>query len=312
MSLSVPRTRLVHAAAIVLLSLLWAAGSLRADLLPASTVATLPPFLAGAAPLAFLGVIAGTLALLRRAPWPRRAQVLSALWIAFGLFLAPAWLVHIAQSSVPSLTRVALFALVPVFAVVLEPHLDSAAQRPSFSLASSLAAVLGMLLVFGLQVPSSFTAAAAQAGLVAAALLIAAANCHAVHVARDLPPRSRAPFNALVASTAFALLITSSFLVREHMPSASHASALLWPALVDFPALALLFWLFPRLSALRITARFLLAPLLAALISLVIVAPQISLRAAAGLLLVAAASAWLLCAPNESSPSKSPLGLAPD
>ncbi|HEV2214105.1 MAG TPA: hypothetical protein VGR64_02375, partial [Terracidiphilus sp.] len=312
MSRPAARTPLRHAAALLLLSLLWAAGSLRADLLPDSAANELPPFLAGALPLAVLAVFAATIALLHRASWPRRTQALSALWIAFGLFLAPAWLVHIAQSSVPSFTRVALFALVPVFAVVLEPHLDAAAQRPSFSLASSLAAVLGMLLIFGLQMPSSFTVAASQAGLVVAALLVAAANFLAVRLARSLPPRSRTPFNALVAIIASAMLTASSLLAGEHLRAALHASALLWPAIVDLPALALLFWLFPRLSALRMTTRFLLAPLLAALLSLLIAAPQISLRATAGLLLVATSSAWLLGAPGESAPSDSPLGLTRD
>ncbi|HEU5458444.1 MAG TPA: hypothetical protein VFU68_07480 [Terracidiphilus sp.] len=306
------RTRLLHAAALVLLSLLWAAGSFRADLLPASFSATLPFFFAAALPLALLAVFAAAIALLGRSPWPRGKHALSALWIALGLFLAPAWLTHLAQSSVSSLARVALFALVPVFAVVLEPHLDPIASRPPVSLAASIAAVLGMLLVFGLELPSTLAAAAAQGALMLAAFLIAAANCHAVHIARVLPPRSLASFTALAAAAAFAMLLASGFLLGPRLPSALHASALLWPTLVDLPALALLFWLFPRLSALHMTTRFLLAPLFAALVSALIVAPRISLRAACGLLLIAAASAWLLFAPGESTPADVPLQITPD
>lgn len=297
-----PRTRITHAAALLLLSLLWAADSLRVDLLPSYVFSASPPFLGAAIPLAFFALAAAILALLRRSTWPSRKQALSALWIALGLFVAPAWLLHLTHGSVPSLTRVALFSLVPVFAVVFEPHMDPEASRPSFGLAASLAAVFGMLLLFGFETPASLTAAAEQCALILAAALIAAANCLAVRATRTLPRASLSSFAFFVAATACALLIASGFLAGEFpLHAAAFAPAILWSLLVDFPALALLFWLFPRLSALRMTTRFLFAPLFAALVSALIFAPHVSLIAALGLLLVAASATWLLFAPAHSS-----------
>jgi drug/metabolite transporter (DMT)-like permease len=302
MSQPASQSRITHSAALLALSLLWAAGSLRADLLPAGAFSALPPFLSAAIPLALLAVVAAILALLRRSAWPRGRQALSALWITFGLFIAPAWLLHLTHGSVPSLTRVALFSLVPVFAVVLEPHIDPEASRPSFGFAASLAAMLGMLLLFGFQMPSSLTAAAAQCALILAASLIAVANCLAVRATRTLTRGSLSSFAFFVAAAACTLLIASSFLAGEFpLHAAAFAPTLLWSSLVDFPALALLFWLFPRLSALRMTTRFLFAPLLAALVSALILAPRISPFSALGLLVLTASAGWLLFVPAHSA-----------
>jgi drug/metabolite transporter (DMT)-like permease len=302
---------LIPASALLVLSLLWAAGSLRADLLSDSATSALPPLEGAAIPLALLAVAAALIAFVRRAPWPHGNQLLPAVSIAFGLFVAPAWLLRLAQNSVPSLMRVALFSLVPVFAVVLEPHLDPELPHASFGLAASLTAVLGMLLVFPLDLPGSLTAAAAQGALVVAAVLIAASNCLAVRVARAQPAGSLASFTAIVAAFAAAALLLSSLIDRgSRFRTPEHASALLWPLLIDLPALALLFWLFRRLSAVRMTTRFLFAPLLATLVSALILAPHISLSDACGLLLLAASAAWLLLAPNDpAAPDASELHL---
>ncbi|HVC48488.1 MAG TPA: hypothetical protein VND90_14710 [Terracidiphilus sp.] len=318
MSLRTSRKSFTPAVALLVLSLLWAAGSLRADLLPNPAPADLPPLERAAIPLALLALAAVLIALVRRAPWPRGSQLLLALSVALGLFVAPAWLVQLTQNSVPSLTRVALFSLVPVFAVVLEPHLslrsEPDAPRIAFGLAASLAAVLGALLLFPLDLPGSLTAAAAQCALVLAAFLIAASNCLAVRAARALPPGSLASFAALAGAFAAAALLLSSLIVspsRFRIPAP--ASTLLWPLQVDLPALALLFWLFRRLTAVRMTTRFLFAPLFATLISALILAPHISLRDACGLLLLAVSGAWLLFASNEpSNADASPLRLSRD
>jgi drug/metabolite transporter (DMT)-like permease len=297
MSLRSSRKHFIPAAVLLVLSLLWAAGSLRADLLADSAGSSFPTLESAAIPLAFLAVAAAFIAFVRRAPWPRGKQWLSALSAAAGLFVAPTWLLRVAQDSVPSLTRVVLFSLVPVFAVVLEPHFDPNARRISCGLVASLAAVLGMLLVFPLDLPGSPVAAAGQGALVLAAVLIAASNCFAVQAARVLPPRALASFAAVVAAFAAAALLLSSFAaIQPRFRIPAQASALLWPLLVDLPALALLFWLFRHLSAVRMTTRFLLAPLLATLISALILAPHISLRDACGLLLLAASASWLLFA----------------
>jgi drug/metabolite transporter (DMT)-like permease len=75
---------------------------------------------------------------------------------------------------------------------------------------------------------------------------------------------------------------------------------LAWSAAVGLPGLLLLFWLMRWISAVRMTTRFVLAPLFAALFGLVFLRPTMGLRIWLGLLLVAAGAGWLLFAPEEA------------
>ena len=105
--------------ALLLLCFLWSLGSLRSDLLPAR-------FAAGSSPLerqaltwrhllsllALQAVVACTVA-----AWDGNLGLRSILGL--GLFVVPALLVESARAKFPISTRVALFSLVPVFAVVV-------------------------------------------------------------------------------------------------------------------------------------------------------------------------------------------------
>ena len=70
--------------------------------------------------------------------------------------------------------------------------------------------------------------------------------------------------------------------------------------LIDVPGLFLLFWLMARLAASRMTARFLIAPLLASLAGLALERMLPPVRGMLGLLLLAGGSGWLVFAPAES------------
>ena len=74
--------------------------------------------------------------------------------------------------------------------------------------------------------------------------------------------------------------------------------------LVDIPGLFLLFWIMGRLSASRMTARFLLAPLFALLAGLALEQTLPPLRALLGIVLLAGGSGWLVFAPAESEVEK--------
>ena len=63
---------------------------------------------------------------------------------------------------------------------------------------------------------------------------------------------------------------------------------------LDLPALLLLFWLMRRMTAARMTLRFVLGPLIASLAGVALFAPTVSARAWLGLALMAAGSAWML------------------
>jgi drug/metabolite transporter (DMT)-like permease len=76
-------------------------------------------------------------------------------------------------------------------------------------------------------------------------------------------------------------------------------------------ALGLLFWLMRRMTAVRMTTRYLIAPLIANLLSLAFLRPQVQLRSWLGLLLIALGSGWLLLAPaGEPEQTGSSLGIS--
>ena len=85
---------------------------------------------------------------------------------------------------------------------------------------------------------------------------------------------------------------------------------LIWSAAVGLPALLLLFWLMRRMSAVRMTTRFVIAPLITALFGVALFHPQASLRGILGFVLIAAGAGWLLFAPDKESDGASlPLNL---
>ena len=177
-------------AGFLLLCALWAADSLRSDLLPPSAISTLPSLERQALQFALLAVAAAVAAAFRRAQWPRGRQFGHSVLAGVGLFLVPALLVHFSREWISDLSRVALFSLVPVFALVFEPYFGSGADSLSKSgLIAALVAVLGTLCVFPVDVPGSITAGGAFCVLIGATACIAAANCEAVSIATDLPDR---------------------------------------------------------------------------------------------------------------------------
>ena len=296
-------------AGLLLLSLLWALESLRSDLFPHSFASAAPSHETSlgneTATFLLLAIAAVLFSAIRGARWPRGRHLLSAIAVGLGLFAIPAVLVSLATAWVSATTRVAIFSLVPVFAVVLSPHLgphvDADAEPSTMpGLIGALAAVAGTLCIFPLQLPNSIPSTAAIAALLFAALSLAAANCHAVHLARTAQTGSLAPLAAIASSSAATALVAASLLIE---PTSRSLSAFLpqplWPALLPLPALLILFWLMPRMTATRMTTRFVLAPFMAVAIGIALEQPSVGLRIWIGLLLVAAGAGWLLFAPAE-------------
>jgi drug/metabolite transporter (DMT)-like permease len=279
----------------LLLCLLWAAGSLRADLFSLTTN-VLPPLDLQALQFALLAMAAALVAVLRKADWPRSRQIAQCLLAGLGLFVVPALLVHFSRGWISELSRVALFSLVPVFAVVFEPYIGRSSETPSEKrLMAALVAVVGTLCVFPVDVPGSIATGGAFCAVIVAAACVAAANLGAVFIATDLRGRSLAPMVAImcgVAAVSFALAstVTGNAIWSWH----AFRTELAWSAAVEWPALLLLFWLMRRMSAVRMTTRFLLAPLIANLIGLLLLRPTVNLRAALGLLLITSGTGWLL------------------
>jgi drug/metabolite transporter (DMT)-like permease len=298
-------------AALLLLCLLLALGAMRSDLFPDSVSNLLPPMEREALPFALLAAAAASFALLRKMKWLGGRQRWSSIAIGLGLFVLPAVLVSLSQSRVSSFTRVVLFSLTPVFAVVFEPYVGGAAVEAKGGLLAALVAVGGTLCVFPVEVPGSIEAGGAFAGVIAAAACVAAANCYAVRLATTLPRTALPPITAIACASAALGLATASALTDGIVLRWSAVrSEFLWSALLAFPGLLLLFWLLPRMTAPRMTTRFLLSPLIAILIGMALDRPSVGLRTWAGLLLIAAGAGWLLFVPGEEpNPEPSSLSL---
>src|SRR5579863_5293472 len=181
------RINAAPASALFLLCLLWAVASLRSDLLPGSPPQTdSSPLVNQAGILALFATITAATAFVRKVNWPRGRSLLGAALIGVGLLALPALWVELAKGHVDDSTRVLLFSLVPVFAVVLEPHLGSTSQGPQRGcLAAALVAVAGTVLIFPLDLPRASASAAAFGGGIIAAASVAAANCTAVKIAQS-------------------------------------------------------------------------------------------------------------------------------
>jgi len=298
------------ASALLLLCLLWSATPLRSDLLPGSvSPADSASLMNQATILALFAVLALSAALVRKANWPRGHLLLQAILAGAGLFALPAFTIDLARNYIDEATHVALFSLVPVFAVVFEPHLGDSSQAPpqGGSLVAALTAVAGTLLVFPVELPHTVASILAFVSIMMAAAVLAASNCIAVKLAHNPPAVPLAVLAAVSIGTAAIVLAISSVLIESHLWSALHPDP--W-AITDLLALALLFWLMPRIYALRATTRFLIAPLLANLVALAFLRPGVQARAWLGLTLIALGSAWLLFAhDDERDQTGSPLGI---
>lgn len=296
--------------ALLVVSLLWASGPLRSELLPERFSRAWPPLAAQALPMTLLTLTAGTMALCRKAHWPRAQRLRSSIWIGLGLFTAPAILIHFSAGRVPGQARIALFTLVPVFSIVLEPYLGNAATRPiRGALPAAFLAVLGALLVFQVTVPASLKDASAVAACVLTAACIAAANCYAVVIFRDSGDHSAVPIAAIAGSAATVSLgIASLLLERSSWQPGVLAPGLLWAAAVELPALLLLFWLMRRLSATRMATCFVLGPLIVVPVGALLMQMPFAPRTLLGLFGMAAGAGYLLCAPESDAEPATLLG----
>jgi len=257
-----------------------------------------------ALPFAWLAITGSIFAIAKRTKRPSGRQIRSAILIGLGLFVAPALLVSLSNQNISALTRVALFSLVPVFTVVLEPHISgTTGQQRRGALIAALLAVGGTLCIFPAEVPNSIASAAAFFAIVLAAACTAAANCFAVTAATESPITTTA---AIAGFTVLACLaVLGPFLEREPWKFHGIGSELVWSAAVGLPALLLLFWLMTRMSAIRIATRFVIAPLITALSGVVLFRAQVSLRDVLGFVLLAAGASWLLFAPHQEPDSAS-------
>lgn len=279
-----------------MLCLIWAWASLREDMLPSSAVAAkFPTLLAEAMLLGLFAGLAGAAAFIRKAMWPGIHRLGSTVLVGMGLFVVPSLLTEWSKSWISSSTRVALFSLAPIFAVVFEPYVgneNEPAQRHAF--AAALLTVFGTLLVFSIDIPQTAAAGFAFVGVIVSVACVSAANCLGVRIA------SRASFGlsfaAITAGSAAVVLGVLAAVLGSNHSAKTPVDA--WSAL-DLVALAVLFWLMRRMNAVRMTTRFVIAPLFANLIGIAFLRPSVDLCGWIGLALIASGAGWLLLAQKD-------------
>jgi drug/metabolite transporter (DMT)-like permease len=292
-------------AALLLLSLLWALGALRADLLPQLETdrSSRQPFALAALSLSVVAISASVITLARGLQWPRGRTVGDCVAAGLGLFVVPAVLIHLASHRITDFTRVAVFSLVPVFTVVFEPHISQDAKAISNrGLMTALVAVAGTLCIFPIDLPGSLEAALALCAVVLATACAAAGNCWGVRAAVEPAEQSTAPIVAITSAAAAIGLAGASILLEHHAWSWRNLGPdLVWLGAVELPGLVLLFWLMRRLTATRMSTRFLIAPLMANVAGLIVLRARVSVRDGLGLLLIGFGACWLLFAKEDES-----------
>ncbi len=297
---------------LLLLCFLWSLGSLRSDLLPTQFAAGLPPLEREALHLGALAIVGWLLAGVFRAPWPRGRQIWDAMLLGLGMFVVPALLGEAAKSEIPDLTRVALYSLAPVFAVAFEPYLGRLTELQSKGgLLAALGCVLGTLGVFPLMIPRTWEGAGSFFAVILAVASVAATNCWAVRFISELPPKSGAPVASIAGASAGIMLAVASFIGER--PVWTHeliGPEIAWTTSVELPGFLLLFWLLRRMSAVRMTTRFVVTPLIVNIVGLIVLRPSMRLRAGLGILLIAISAGWLLAShEDDSAPDALPLNL---
>jgi drug/metabolite transporter (DMT)-like permease len=294
------RIGLSPAVGLLLLSALWAVASLRTGLLPHFGADALSPAQGQAVLFFVFAAVAASIAVARRAEFPRGRRAWACAAIGLGLFVVPAAVAAYAEGWVSTLDRVAVFSLTPIFAVVLEPYLQGSEPRQGkAALVGGLAAVAGILCLLPLDIPGSFHAGVALCVLLAAAFGIAATNCFAVRLAHNLTGRSTLPMAAqagAASTTCFAVAV--AFGPRTEWHWSALPFQLLGLVVIDLPALFLLFWLMRSLSASRMTARFLFGPLFTVLAGMALEPTSLPVRAWLGIALLAGGAGWLAFAPG--------------
>jgi len=296
-------------AAILLLGFFEALPTLIADLSPDLFADLLSPLQRQILSLAMLSVLAATVALAQKSAWPRGRLLVVTVLIGLGLFALPALFLEVTKTWLTPVTRAALFTLVPFFAVIFEPYLTQCSVEQSRGgLFASLISVAGALLVLPVTMPNSLPAVASFAALGAASASIAASSCVADRILLTLKEESErltskafsmASFAAVSGSAAFLGLAVLGAFTKRSWPGDALPATLAWSAMTELPALLLLFWLIPRLSAPRISTRFTLSLMFPILVGAALLGAHLTLRDWSGVALMAAGTAYILLAPED-------------
>lgn len=228
----------------------------------------------------------------------RRKKVSESWGVAvasLGFFGVPLVVAQYAGSSVPAITRSALFALAPVVVVIVVAAGDMSAGEERGArrlLVPALIGVGGLLLLLPLEISGSLRGRL-MVGLVGAAVVLVGVT--SVWLYRLLREVKRAQGIALVGLTNGLFLLTcSAFLEGMVWRWTDLRSIGSISLLVDGFEVLLIVWLLRVMAPVRFSARYLVIPLLTVVESFVVERPEVTVRIVCGTILLAAGAGALL------------------
>lgn len=228
----------------------------------------------------------------------RRKKVSESWRIAagsLGFFGVPLVVAEYAGSSVPAITRSALFALAPVVVVIVVAAGDMSAGEERGArklLVPALIGVGGLLLLLPLEISGSLRGRL-MVGLVGGTVVLVGVT--SVWLYRLLSEIKWVEGIALVGlMNGLFLLACSAFLEGMVWRWTDLRSIGSISLLVDVIEVLLIVWLLRGMTPVRFSARYLVIPLLTVLESFVVERPEVTVRIVCGTILLAAGAGALL------------------
>ncbi len=241
---------------------------------------------------AAIGLIA--LLISRRQPWSRNqirssAQLALAGLMFFGL---PAAAIELASGSVPAISRSALFSMVPIVVILAITSGEAREAGARRLLPPTLVGVGGLLLLLPLDFSGTTRGTIILAVLCAAVIVSGISAVWLFRLLHNVTP-SRAAALICLPTAAF-LLACSRLNDPLVLDQTALASLLSVSSLVGLIEILLLLRLVRAMPPIRFAARYLVIPLLTVLEGYIILRPPMTLRIAAGAILLIAGTATLL------------------
>ena len=267
----------------------------------------IPPAMADGLPLLeqqslLFGVI-GLIALLfsRRDTWARRGglQLARTGGAAVAFFGVPIVVVEYAGASVSSITRSALFAVVPVVVALAVAAGDVGIREERGArrfLAPALAGVGGLLLLLPLQFSGSPRGRVMLALVSAVVVLVGFASVWLYRLLGDVAVVQAIALTG-VANAIFLLVCSALHEVMVWRWSGLE-SVLSISSAVDLLEVLFIVWLLREMEPIRFAARYFVIPMVTILESFVFVRPQMTVRIGFGTALLAAGAGMLLFTKN--------------
>ena len=214
---------------------------------------------------------------------------------AVAFFGVPIVVVEYAGASVSSLTRSALFAVVPVVVGLVVAAGDGGTREERGARRSLIPALVGaggLLLILPLQFSESLRGQVMLALVCAAVVLVGFASVWLYRLLRDV-----AVVQAIaLVGVANAIFLLGCSAVHEQMvwQWRSLESVVSISSGVDLVEVLLIVWLLREMTPIRFAARYLVIPMVTILESFVFVRPQVTVRIGFGTALLAAGAGMLL------------------